>query len=377
MVGGKQMRLTFRQVYEYAVRTGVDITGHITNDVTDHLGSGMHADAYTRFSRAKANPFSHINKGLDRGSAARDNLTRYPQFIHELEKQNYRTLEEAVQAASGAVHRTHPTNGALAPMERSVARRLVTFYSWQRLALGRVAELAIERPGFVTLPSKYQYEQAQAAGFEPDSIGKPFGNDPRIASYSYNGVYGPTFTGGYSPFGGTGDLPAGEAPHQWGFSVSSPAMDALQSAFQGVTRGTPQDMMKNLDQTVGGNISPILTTLPNYVMNHNPGGIGKPPQSDPGAYFLGKTGAPGRIVKALGLQPKTSATGKLVNTPAQQAGDNQRQGINYLTGLKFTDYTNDTSKAFAAKEAGKQQISKWQTAGYTPEQIKLMQSAKR
>ena len=53
-------------------------------------------------------------------------------------------------------------------MERSVARRLVTFYSWQRLALGRVAELAIERPGMVTLPSKYQYEQAQAAGFEPD-----------------------------------------------------------------------------------------------------------------------------------------------------------------------------------------------------------------
>ena len=377
MVGGKQVRLSFRQVYEYAMSTGVDITGHIVNDVTDHLGNGIHADAYTRFSRSKANPFSYINKGLDRGSAARDNLTRYPQFIHELEKHNYRSLEEAVQSASGAVHRTHPTNGALAPLERSVARRLVTFYSWQRLALGRVAELAIERPGMVTLPSKFQYEQAQAAGFEPESIGKPFGNDPRLASYSLNGIYGPTYQGGYTPFGGAGDLPAGTDPHQWGFSLSSPAMDALTSAFQGVTRGTPQEMMKNLDQTIGGNISPVLTDLPDYIMNHNPGGIGKPPQSDPGAYWLGKTGAPGRIVKALGLQPKTSATGKLVNTPAQQAGENQRQAVNYATGLKFTDYTNDTSTAFAAKEQGKQKIAQWGKAGYTPEQIKLMQSASR
>ena len=377
MVNGKQIRLSFRQVYEHAVSTGVDITGHIVNDVTDHLGSGMQADAYTRFSRSKINPFSHINKGLDRGSAARDNLTRYPQFIHELEKQNYRSIEEAVQSASGAVHRTHPTNGALAPMERTVARRLVTFYSWQRLALGRIAELAIERPGMVTLPSKFQYEQAQAAGFEPDSIGKPFNNDPRIATYSSNGVYGPTYQGGYSPFGGTGDLPEGTAPHEWGFSLSSPAMDALTSAFQGVTRGTPQEMMKNVDQTIGGNISPLLSTPFDYIRNSNPGGIGKPPQADPGAYFLGKSGAPGRIVKALGLQPKTSATGKLVNTPAQQAGENQRQAVNYATGLKFTDYTNDTSAAFAAKEQGKQKIAQWKNAGYTPEQIKLMQSASR
>ena len=79
--------------------------------------------------------------------------------------------------------------------------------------------------------------------------------------------------------------------------------------------------------------------------------------------------------------PKVTASGQLSNTPAQQAGEDSRQAMNYLTGLKFTDYTNATSATTAKKEAGQKQVadltSKYQSQGYTPAQIKLMLTARK
>lgn len=375
-VNGKNVAHSIDQIKELGMQRGVDLTGHQSNDMIDIGTQGNSGDWFDRLGRSKLNPLSYANKVIDPGSAARDNLNRWPQFIDALESRKFKNLDEAYSYAANEVHKTHPTGSALSKFERSGIRRIVTFYSWQRLALGRVLELALEHPGLITMPSKFQYEQAQAAGFDPESIGKPFGSDPRIASYEYNGIYGPTFTSGYSPFGGTADL-AGGTPHDWGFSVSSPAMDALSSAFQGATMDTQAKMNQNVAQELGSNISPIIAMPAEWIFNSNPGGIGKAPQSDPGAFLLNNSGAPGRIVKAFGLAPKKTATGQLANTPQQQAGDNSRQMVNYLSGLKFTDYTNDTSKAYAAKEQGQQNGAALKAAGYTPAQVKAMIAAQK
>jgi hypothetical protein len=96
------------------------ITGHITNDVTDRLLGWNALDNTLRFSRSKLNPLtSHIGRGRRlRGSAARDNLTRYPQFIPRARKHNYNSLEEARcrlrPAPCTGTHRPTVSN----PMER-------------------------------------------------------------------------------------------------------------------------------------------------------------------------------------------------------------------------------------------------------------------
>lgn len=376
------------QIHESAMRNGIDATLHQIADKIDPGTQGDTAGLWDRIARAKYNPISQVNKKLNQWGVVRDNVPRYTQYIHALQSRSFRSLDEAEHYAAGQVHLAHPLPSAMSKFERTTVRRLVTFYSWQRLALGRVLELALEKPGLVTLPSKYQYEQAQAAGFDPESIGKPFGNDPRIASYESDGIFGPTFAGGYSPLGGQADLAGGE-PHQWGFSISSPAMDALSSAFQGATIGqTPDKTFQNVTEQVGSNISPLIAAPAELIFNSMPGGVGAPPRSNIGQFLLNQTGAPGRIAKAAGLEPKTLASGQPANSPAQQAGENSRQALNYFTGLKFTDYTNDTSAAYATKEQAaatlnqpaapitQKQIAQWVLAGYTPQQIKLLQTTK-
>jgi hypothetical protein len=373
--------ITLDQLKDEFLKRGVFLTGHMSNDQLTPSVTGSVGDWWDKVGALKFNPSRPVRRFIDKWSATRDNATRLTQGLHVLRTGKFDSLDAAYQAAAAAVHRTHPTGSALSKFERSGVRRVVTFYSWQRLALGRVLELAMERPGLVTVPSKYQYEQAQAAGFDPESIGKPFGNDARIASYEYNGIYGPTFIGGYSPLGGTGDLPAGSAPHQWGFSLSSPAMDALSSAFQGVTFDTGANMQKTLTQEAIDNISPLITDPIKYAFNTNGPIGGVAPQSDPLKFALDNSGAPGRIAKAAGLEPKLTPSGAAANTPAQQSGDNARQALNYLTGIKATDYTNDTSAKYAAKEQGVQQkagqTAAWQAAGYTPAQIKAMLAASK
>jgi hypothetical protein len=376
------------QIHESAMRNGVDATLHQIADKIDPGTQGDTAGLWDRVARSKFNPVSQVNKKLNQWGVIRDNVARYTQYVHALQSRSFRSIDEAEHYAAAQVHLAHPLPSALSKFERTTVRRVVTFYSWQRLALGRVLELGLEKPGLVTLPSKYQYEQAQAAGFDPESIGKPFGNDPRIASYESNGIFGPTFSGGYSPLGGTADL-AGGQPHQWGFSISSPSMDALESAFQGATFNSDGTLdTQNVLETLGSNVSPLLAVPAELFLDSQPGGVGAPPSQNYGQFLLNQTGAPGRIAKAAGLEPKTLASGKPANSPAQQAGENSRQALNYLTGLKFTDYTNDTSAAYAAKEQAKAaasapapaitkaQISQWVAAGYTPQQIKLLQATK-
>lgn len=363
IIGKNGVQYSMREVSDLFKRIGVDITPHMAVDTLDAFGS-VKPSVYDTIAHSKLNPLAHTTKGLSKMSAALDNTTRYTHAIHVMESRQFATVKEMENAVAAAVQHSHPTGAQFSAFERNGVRRVLTFYTWQRLALGRVAQLAIERPAVITAPSKYQYNQAEAAGFKPESFGKPFGADPRIASYESDGAYGPTFTGGYSPLGGSGDLPAGEAPHQWGLSLSSPQLDTLMTLFQGANVGDGSAPGSGMFTNLLSSMNPLLTTIPEYGLNSMPGGIGKKPQDDPAGFLLSKTGAPERILKAIGARPKTTVSGNPSNSAEQQAGENQRQLLNYLTGLKFTDYTNQTSAKFAANTQGKEETARLKALGW-------------
>ncbi|MCC6854929.1 MAG: hypothetical protein IT189_02575, partial [Microbacteriaceae bacterium] len=368
-----KVNLTPEEIWARAINDGSAITARESKDMLPGVGrEGVEGTRWNKFVNSPFNVIGQIDRRLGEFSATRDNLTRIAHYLSTLEKGEYRSLDQAFEAAAADVHSYHPTIQTLSATDQIWTRRIVFFHTWVRQAAARVLITAVEKPAYVTLPSKWQYNQAEANGLEPESLGKPIGPDPRIPSYLSNGVLGPTYLGGYSPWGGTGDLAADEEPHLWGYSLSSPQLDTLKTFFGGVTfDGTPKALTSPFE-TAAGLLNPVLKAFIEVPANSRVGGIGGPVRDSYaqfGDYLLSQTGAPDRISGALGMQPKAGMT------PEENAGDTARKQISLLTGLKPTDYTNATAAGVAATERSQRERAALAEAGYTPEQIDLIRKA--
>lgn len=371
-VNGKleHVDLSAADVWSRALNSGVAITARESKDLLPGVGKTTTQSAWHRFNRQ--NPIAMVDHKLGEFSANRDNMTRLAHFYAILEKGEYRSIDEAVSAAAREVHSYHPTIQTLSAFDQKVTRRLIYFHTWVRQAAGRIIETALERPAMVTLPSKYQYNQAEAAGMDPESIGKPNNSDPRMADYYTNSVLGPTMWGGYSPFDSPGDLPTDpetgevEPAHMWGYSLSTPQVDALTTFFGGTSwdDNDPGPIAGTWQNTVDL-LNPLLKVPAELATNSKVGGIGKPPLEDPN-YLLSQTGVPYRLQGIMGGRANPNLT------PEEQRGEQDRQLLNYWSGLKFTDYTNSTSESVARYQQQDDDTRMLEELGYTPEEQQLI-----
>lgn len=359
--GGVYTKVSFspQEIWELGQRSGAFVNDKDAMDVVSQIGGKSHV-------LARPNPLMAAERGISDFSAARDNLPRLAHFMAILERGHYSSVEEAVRVATAHVNKFHPTIASLSPFEQKVARRTLMFYSWSRQALGAVLTTSLEHPAYVTLPSKFQYEVASNAGFNPNSIGDPNGNDPRIPSYEQNSVYGATFEAGLTPTSDPLSAPGG-VPHLWGISLSTPQLDAMTSFFGGVNADRAQGPLQGFVQGLAGQINPLAKAGVEFSTDTSIDGIGKKPSADYAKWLLNSSGVGGTIGNLTGF-----TNSKPVNTPAENDAAKQRALLNWLTGLKATDYTSATAAAVAHTEQGAVQTKQLQQEGYTPAQITLI-----
>jgi len=367
MKDGDVVEIPAGRLWQEAQKRGVTISAHEARDL---LPGGRTAAVMQRRKFRlwqRLNPFSRITHKLGEFSATRDNFTRLAHFMAVLERGQYKNLEEAFDAAATKVHEFHPTVQSLSAFDQKYTRRLILFHTWVRMAASVVVRTALENPAAVTLPSKLQYNMAEANGLEPESIGKPIPNDPRIPGYLAGNVNGPQFTSGYGPFGDESDLPDGEEPHSWGLSLSTPQLDALYALFGGIPMG--QDPLQTVLKTgegIADNINPLIKDPAEILLHSKVGGVGGDPNDDLGTYLASQSGAPYRVAGALGLRADPDKTDE------ENLGEQQRLAFNWLAGLKTTDFTSETGQAVAEGQRQDWVVQYLLDQGYSKEYARMM-----
>jgi post-segregation antitoxin (ccd killing protein) len=357
-VNGQQVQLTNAEIWTAALRHEVAMTHTATRDIVDAPS--------VRFEKSEwRNPFAAVDTRLGQFSATRDNVTRIGHFIDALEKGTYRSLDEAYRRAASKVHDYHPTMGTLSAFEQKYARLAFYFYTWVKQAASRVIRTALDQPGLFMLPFKAQYNAAEAAGFDPASFGQPMPTNPDVLDEAYGedgypdyyqtGLLGPTFQAGDSPIdGGEGNL--------WGFSLSTPQIDTLTTAFKGIDTD-PEDPLGGVYGAIGaplgmlaGAASPVIS-VPLQLGGVDMTGFGAPEGSrEVNEMLLRSTGAPGALAGALpgyndvfdpvappaarkSLEAQARENAGYEAEQAEADGDDVRRLLNYLTGTKVTNYS--------------------------------------
>lgn len=360
--GHKIEEVPLRTVWEWAANSGAALTHTAARDLVTEAAEGL---------ARRHNPLSRADEALGRFSATRDNVTRIAHFIDALEKGVWANLDQAKGAAATKVHDYHPTVRTLSRFEQKYVRRLVFFYTWVRQAISRVLRTALDQPGLVTMPFKAQYNMAEAAGLNPESIGGPTTDDPRIASFTRNSLLGPTFADAPGEEELYGDL--------WSWSLSAPQIDTLQTLFGTFNQRPDQDAIGTAlvgGGELGGDVlNPLLTLIPETVAEATRAGGGKSwvqilsesagtptalaraiPAGEPNP----ETGEPRSVYSA--LFPKSSGA---TRPPEEQTEEMLRYLINFATGLKLQNTTNAAAEKRAKKELREEVKRQAATAGVT------------
>jgi hypothetical protein len=108
----------------------------------------------------------------------------------------FASLEDASMAASKRVRQFHPDSSGLTAYEQKYMRRVFPFYSWFRQAAPTFAARLVTKPARFNDLNKVQYEFAQAAGVNPQSLSDPFPEDKEFPSWLRSSMTGPWTQGG-------------------------------------------------------------------------------------------------------------------------------------------------------------------------------------
>jgi hypothetical protein len=162
------------------------------------------------------------------------------------------------------------------------------------------------------------------------------------------------------------------AANQWGFSLSSPQIDTLTTLFGGANAHPEDGGVRSAAEmgqgwfrtTVLGQLAPTFSIPASIVTGQK---LGTDPASSSSAlskdgvakYLFDQSGIPATIARGL---PSRDGKGSVYNdifpntstvkygTPESLANDRDRSLLNAATGLKFNNYTSDTSAAVAKSE---------------------------
>jgi hypothetical protein len=270
-------------------------------------------------------PFGgNVRKAAGGLSQARDHWVRIAHQIDVLQKGNWKSLDEAFDAAGNTVRKWHPDGGDLSNFESKYMRRAFMFYSWQRKAIPLVIETLAMKPGKAMVMPKAMYNFSIAMGIDPESISNPFPNDQLFPSFLTDQVFGPQWQGSLPGIPGTG-MEGGS--HYRGINWPDPASQIL-SQYGGNDPGrqvlgatspvarVPLELAFGKNVRTGGNI----TNTPEYL-----------DQQIPGLGYFDRIF--GHTVTGLGSPTKDTARG---NRPE---GADTTAIFNLLTGLGQVDYS--------------------------------------
>lgn len=145
--------------------------------------------------------------------------------------------------------------------------------------------------------------------------------------------------------------------HLWGLSLSQPQMDTLQSLFAGANVGSDKGVTEGTArELILGNLAPTLKApIEIAAQRQLTGNMSELDKSGgTGAYLFNTLGAPSQLSKLLPAgdgsgqsvyQSKFPRNSDKYTTPESNANERQRALLNFLLGMKFTDFTSDSAQA--------------------------------
>jgi hypothetical protein len=328
-IAGKQKVISFQEVYRMLNDKGLLLNNNTAEDL---FVEGFRALPGRNKASGILGNIMRMNEGLGAFSARRDNIFRIAHAVDIIQRKSHKSLGALVDELSNTIQSFHPTMQRLSPSERIYARRIFFFYTWQKMAATAIVKSMFERPDMFTIPAKVIYNMSIAMGGDPQSIGQPMPNDPRLAGFAAANVLGPSW---YNEDGSI-----------WGFSMNAPQMDIFSnlvgSLYYDPSYSAGENIMRSAGEFLGANTAGQYSPAINYftaATTQSEFRLGQwRPIEDAGQYIVDSTG--------LGSYSRATGIGLINNNGFLGARTDDRtpekqflSGVNSIVGLKFTEWS--------------------------------------
>lgn len=323
-----------------------------------HRGGGVMEDRFIEnsptggFARGieKATDFVTDNEkfSLNEWAARRDNLMRLSLAVDYASKRKWKNLQDMKDGMEEYVTKWAPTSTDFTSFEAKYARRSLLYYTWLRGITPRIIDSAMTKPGVTTIVPKALYNMAYANGLNPESIGDPFPEDGMFPSYYKNNVLGPQWK---DDFG------------MWGINPSSPVIE-VANTFSKFKLGDPLGNVEGGASQLAGMSTPFVR-MPAELATGTQASTGIPIEDkwqygadNLGGSWLGSLSrATGKTFNPDGIVvDRTDSAAKF--TDEDQAEHAKLQLINFLSGLKLTDYESLSAQKAAAYDLAEEERRK-------------------
>ena len=348
-IGGKLQNIS-HQSFGRMVQGTITIPGYKGGVLEDYLrdeASGLSNFANSvngAMDRVLSNPKINAN----RLSAQRDNFSRIALAVDYAQKNKFKNVEDLKRGMEEYVTKWAPTSTDFSARESKYARRAFLYYTWLRGITPRIMDLILTRPGTATAANKALYNFAVANGMDPVSVGNPFPEEGMFPSYYYNNIIGPQWKD--------------RDGSMWGINPSSPVIEVLNSLGKGITPAGLADPFgaDSSYNKVGANLVGMATPfakMPTELAFQQSNGV---PIKDNFQYLQDNLGGSWVSAASKGSGQLLNGQGRTdsANRP-DQAGQNEQaitQLINFMSGLKLTDYQSDSAlRSFMGEQNEKRQ----------------------
>lgn len=285
---GKNVQLTDKEKFDFFNANGVILANNSIEDFVREASETIkRGNVFTKMT----SPIWKTNRRLAEFASRRDNLFRIAHAEHIMETKAFRSLDEAADYIRREISEYHPTMHHLSPFEQKYMRRIMFFYTWQRGALKKTIESVMEHPERFAIAPKLNFELSAAMGGDPQSVGHPAPNDPRLPSWAMQNISGPSF---YTEGGDVINA-----------SINSMNLDILQKYFGGIQydprRSFWDNTFTNMQNSIQDNtFEQFAPPLKAGLEMAQAGSIGQ--KMDWGQWLTDQTGL-GSVSRATGFTP--------------------------------------------------------------------------
>ena len=340
LVGGKERVVPFAEFYKMMNQKGILLNNNTAEDIIVQGDNIM--GSQNRMSGVLGD-LQRANEGLGAFSARRDNFFRIAHAIHIASKKTHRSVPSMVDDITREVMEYHPTMQMLSPFERKYMRRVMYFYTWQRNAISVIMRTMFENPANFTILPKFIYETSTIGG-DPESIGQPMPNDPRLAGFAAANNLGPHWID--------------EAGNVVGITLNAPQLDIFNTLMGGLYYDPTQNAVDNVSRNLGyllrentiGQAAPGINIPIELAMQSTYSARGPQPIEDYGDYLIDKTGL-GYISRIAGVGLINNQGFLGARTDQKTEGERGIAAGNALTGLRWTEWSKWYETAQREREA--------------------------
>lgn len=329
----------FYDQYQGLYEAATDVAGKTLTEAEKTLNKEIQFNLQKATGKLSTG-FQKITKPFGDAASYYGNIARTATALDVMEKGNFRSVQEMMNAVNDVVNRYHPTIQSLSGWERKYPRGIFTYYTWLRVAHNAMIDLALNHTSAMTFYSKAQYNKSEEQGFQPISIGQPWGDKTKTPGYINYSVYGPTQTGPRGEIVFKPSIPPLDVLDTWNI-IYDPAYSADQNAvrnFGQVTQGV-----------IGKNIN-ILAQLPLEMITKTSPSTGKPTQVKDLQTLMDRMfSMTGQYTLAKGLGYTPPGKGPESANPLTQR-DRDILIQNWLLGLKQADVNTPSNLKNAQSE---------------------------